>query len=177
MNEGRTLNVLFLCTGNSARSILAEAIMNRFGAGKFRAWSAGSQPRGAAHPYTLDLLKSLNYDTGFARSKSWEEFATPGAPEMDFVFTVCDNAANEVCPIWPGQPMSAHWGVPDPAEAEGNEAERRVAFLDAYRMLERRISIFVSLPLSTLERQKLQKRLDEIGKVGRGPDPSDKLAG
>lgn len=157
-------NVLFLCTGNSARSILAEAILNRVGLGRFKAYSAGSQPKGKVHPYALDLLKSLNHDTSFAHSKSWEEFAVPGAPEMSFVFTVCDNAANESCPIWPGQPMTAHWGVPDPAAAEGTEAEKRLAFADAYRMLNNRISVFTSLPMATLDRLALQKRLDEIGR-------------
>ena len=156
-------NVLFLCTGNSARSILAEAILNRVGQGRFRAFSAGSQPKGEVHPYSLDLLKSLNHDTSFARSKNWEEFAQPGAPEMNFVFTVCDNAANEACPVWPGQPMTAHWGVPDPAAVEGTEAEKRLAFADAYRMLNNRISIFTSLPLNSLDRLALQKRLSEIG--------------
>ncbi|MCO5160665.1 MAG: arsenate reductase ArsC [Mesorhizobium sp.] len=157
-------NVLFLCTGNSARSILAEAILNRVGHGRFKAFSAGSQPKGTVHPYALDLLKSLNHDISFARSKSWDEFAGPRAPEMNFVFTVCDNAANESCPIWPGQPMTAHLGVPDPAAAEGSEAERRLAFADAYRMLNNRISIFTSLPMATLDRLALQKRLDEIGR-------------
>jgi protein-tyrosine-phosphatase len=157
-------NVLFLCTGNSARSILAEAILNRIGQGRFKAFSAGSQPKGTVHPYALDLLKSLNHDVGFARSKNWDEFARPGAPEMHFVFTVCDNAAAEACPVWPGQPMTAHWGVPDPAAVEGNEAEKRLAFADAYRMLNNRISIFTSLPMNTLDRLALQKRLDAIGK-------------
>lgn len=157
------LNVLFLCTGNSARSILAEAILNREGAGRFRAFSAGSMPKGEVHPYALDLLARLNHDTGFARSKSWEEFARPEAPRLDFVFTVCDNAAAEVCPVWPGQPMTAHWGVPDPAAAEGTEAERRFAFADTYRMLNNRISIFVNLPMRSLDRLSLQRRLDEIG--------------
>jgi arsenate reductase len=157
-------NVLFLCTGNSARSILAEAILNRVGQGRFRAFSAGSQPKGEVHSYALDLLRSLNHDTAFARSKSWEEFAGSGAPQMNFVFTVCDNAANESCPIWPGQPMTAHWGVPDPAAADGTEAEKRLAFADAYRMLNNRISIFTSLPMNTLDRLALQKRLDEIGR-------------
>jgi arsenate reductase len=156
-------NVLFLCTGNSARSILAEAILNRVGQGRFRAFSAGSQPKGEVHSSALDLLRSLNHDTAFARSKSWEEFAGSGAPQMNFVFTVCDNAANESCPIWPGQPMTAHWGVPDPAAADGTEAEKRLAFADAYRMLNNRISIFTSLPMNTLDRLALQKRLDEIG--------------
>lgn len=157
-------NVLFLCTGNSARSIMAEAILNRIGAGKFRAFSAGSHPKGAVHPYTLQLLKSLNYDTSFARSKDWLEFAEPGAPEMNFVFTVCDNAAAEACPVWPGQPMTAHWGVPDPAGVEGTEAEKHLAFAEAYRMLNNRISIFTSLPMTSLDRLALQRRLDEIGR-------------
>ncbi|SMH35795.1 arsenate reductase ArsC [Mesorhizobium australicum] len=157
-------NVLFLCTGNSARSILAEAILSRVGQGRFRAFSAGSQPKGVVHPYALQLLKSLNHDTSFARSKSWEEFAVPDAPVMDFVFTVCDNAANEACPVWPGQPMTAHWGVPDPAAVEGTEAEKHLAFADAYRMLNNRISLFVSLPLKSLDRLTLQGRLREIGR-------------
>jgi protein-tyrosine-phosphatase len=157
-------NVLFLCTGNSARSILAEAIVNREGAGRFRGFSAGSHPKGAPHPYAIDLLRRLNHDTAFARSKSWDEFAAVGAPELDFVFTVCDQAAAEPCPYWPGQPMSAHWGVPDPAEAEGNEAEKRLAFSEAYRMLRNRISIFVNLPLASIDRLSLQRRLDAIGK-------------
>ena len=156
-------NVLFLCTGNSARSIIAEAILNRVGAGKFKAFSAGSQPKGEVHPFALQLLKSLNHDTSSARSKSWEEFADPEAPEMDFVFTVCDNAAMEACPVWPGQPMTAHWGVPDPAAVEGTEAEKHLAFADTYRMLNNRISIFISLPMNTLDKLALQKRLHEIG--------------
>lgn len=157
-------NVLFLCTGNSARSILAEAILDRVGTGKFKAFSAGSQPKGEVHPYALLLLKSLNHETSFARSKSWEEFSAPGAPEMDFVFTVCDNAAAEACPVWPGQPMTAHWGVPDPAAVEGTDAEKHLAFADAYRMLNNRISIFVSLPMQTIDKLALQKRLHEIGR-------------
>lgn len=157
-------NVLFLCTGNSARSILAEAILNREGAGRFRGFSAGSRPTGAPHPYAIDLLRRLNHDTGFARSKSWDEFAGPEAPKMDFVFTVCDQAAAEPCPYWPGQPMTAHWGLPDPAAATGNEAERRLAFSETYRMLRNRISIFVSLPLPALDTLALQDRLDEIGR-------------
>ncbi len=156
-------NVLFLCTGNSARSIIAEAILNRVGQGRFKAFSAGSQPKGEVHPYALQLLKSLNHDTSFARSKSWEEFAAPGAPKMNFVFTVCDNAAMEACPVWPGQPMTAHWGVPDPAAVEGTEAEKHLAFADTYRMLNNRISIFTSLPMNTLDKLALQKRLNEIG--------------
>ena len=157
-------NVLFLCTGNSARSIIAEAILNREGRGRFRAFSAGSQPKGEVHPFALQLLKSANHDVSFARSKSWEEFAAPGAPEMHFVFTVCDNAANEACPVWPGQPMTAHWGVPDPAAVEGTDAEKHFAFADTYRMLNNRLSIFTSLPLASLDRLSLQKRLDEIGR-------------
>ncbi|WP_163273139.1 arsenate reductase ArsC [Chelativorans alearense] len=157
-------NVLFLCTGNSARSIIAEAILNRTGVGRFKAFSAGSQPKGEVHPYALALLKTANHDTSFARSKSWEEFAKPDAPRMDFVFTVCDNAAAEACPVWPGQPMTAHWGVPDPAAVEGTEAEKHFAFADTYRMLNNRISIFASLPLKSLDRLALQKRLDDIGR-------------
>ena len=159
------LNVLFLCTGNSARSILAEALMNRLGAGRFMAYSAGSQPKGEVHPVAIELLRRMNHDTSFARSKNWEEFASPDAPQMDFVFTVCDNAANEVCPIWPGQPMSAHWGIPDPAAVVGTDAEIHLAFADAYRQLNSRISIFTSLPLQSLDRLSLQKRLDDIGKT------------
>jgi arsenate reductase (thioredoxin) len=157
-------NVLFLCTGNSARSILAECILNREGKGRFRAFSAGSHPKGQVHPFAIDLLKKLNHSTAGLRSKDWEEFAAPGAPAMDFVFTVCDNAANEVCPVWPGQPMTAHWGLPDPAAVEGTEAERHLAFADAYRMLLNRISVFTSLPMKSLDRLALQKRLDEIGR-------------
>lgn len=164
MNDHRPFNALFLCTGNSARSIIAEAILNRAGAGKFRAFSAGSQPKGEVHPFSLQLLQGLNYDTAFARSKSWEEFALPGAPEMDFVFTVCDDAAGEACPVWPGQPMTAHWGVADPAAAEGSDAEKHLAFSEAYRMLSNRISAFVNLPVASLDRLSLQHKLDEIGR-------------
>lgn len=162
-------NVLFLCTGNSARSVIAEAIMNREGMGRFKGYSAGSHPKGEVHPFTLDLLDSLNFDTGFARSKSWDEFAEPGAPEMDFVFTVCDQAAAEACPVWPGQPMSAHWGVPDPAAVEGNEAEKRLAFSDTFRMLNNRISIFTNLPITSLDSLSLQKELDAIGRSSTKP--------
>ncbi|HVU42999.1 MAG TPA: arsenate reductase ArsC [Xanthobacteraceae bacterium] len=158
-------NVLFLCTGNSARSIVAEAILNRLGVGKFRAFSAGSQPKGQVHPETIRLLQSLGYDVSRLRSKSWSEFADPGAPLLDFVFTVCDNAAGETCPVWPGQPMTAHWGVPDPAEATGTQAEIALAFKDAYRMLERRIGIFTSLPLRSFDHLSLQKKLREIGRL------------
>ena len=158
-------NVLFLCTGNSARSIMGEAIINRVGAGKFKGYSAGSMPKGEVHPLTLKLLNQLNYDTAALRSKPWDEFSGPGAPQLDFVFTVCDNAANETCPIWPGQPMSAHWGLPDPAAVEGSDSEKALAFADTYRMLNARISIFTSLPLASLDTLSLQRRLDEIGKT------------
>ncbi|MFZ2030868.1 MAG: arsenate reductase ArsC [Vitreimonas sp.] len=159
----RPYNVLFLCTGNSARSILAEAILQRFGAGKFVAYSAGSHPKGEVNPHAITLLKRFNYKTDGFRSKSWDEFAQDGAPQLDFVFTVCDNAAGEVCPIWPGQPMSAHWGVPDPAAVEGSEAEIAAAFADTYGRLQNRITIFTSLPIAGLDRLSLQKRLDNIG--------------
>ena len=159
--------MLFLCTGNSARSIMAEAILNREGKGRFRAFSAGSHPKGEVNPYTLRLLERLNYDTRGARSKSWDEFAREGAPDMDFVFTVCDEAAGEVCPVWPGQPMTAHWGVPDPASVTGSDAEKAAAFADTYRMLSTRISVFVSLPIASLDRLTLQRRLDAIGKAAR----------
>jgi arsenate reductase (thioredoxin) len=161
----RVLNVLFLCTGNSARSILAECILNRLGHGHFQAYSAGSRPKGEVHPRALALLKSLNYDVTGLSSKSWEEFARKDAPKLDFVFTVCDNAANEPCPVWPGQPISAHWGVPDPATATGTDAQIAVAFAEAYRMLSNRISLFVSLPLKTLDHLTLRHRLREIGKT------------
>jgi len=164
-------NVLFLCTGNSARSIMAEAILNRDGRGKFRAFSAGSQPKGRVHPYTLDLLRKLNFEVGGLRSKSWSEFARPDAPELDFVFTVCDDAAAETCPVWPGQPMTAHWGVPDPARATGNEAEIHLAFADAFRMLNNRISIFINLPIRSLDQLTLQKQLDAIGKTKSAGEP------
>jgi arsenate reductase len=156
-------NALFLCTGNSARSIIAEAILNRAGAGRFRAYSAGSQPKGKVHPETIRLLDELGHDLSFFRSKSWNEFTKPGAPVFDFVFTVCDNAAAETCPVWPGQPMTAHWGVPDPAEANGTEAEIRLAFKDAYRMLNQRIGVLVSLPIKSLDQLTLQNVLREIG--------------
>ncbi len=160
----REYNVLFLCTGNSARSIMAEAIINRVGRARFRGFSAGSHTKGEIRPYALDLLRNLNHSTEGLRSKNWDEFAKPDAPQLDFVFTVCDKAAAEVCPVWPGQPKTAHWGLPDPVVAEGTEAERRLAFADAYRMLNNRISIFVSLPLDAIDRLTLQRRLDEIGR-------------
>ena len=158
-------NVLFLCTGNSARSIMAEAILNKVGAGKFRAYSAGSQPKGSVNPHTIQLLQSLGYDTSGFRSKSWNEFAKPGAPPLDFAFTVCDNAAGEICPVWPGQPMTAHWGVPDPAETQGSPAKIALAFKDAYRMLHRRIGVFTALPIRSLDQLSLQRRLNEIGRM------------
>lgn len=164
MKRDRPYNVLFLCTGNSARSIMGEAIINRIGAGKFKGYSAGSAPKGEVHPLALKLLNNLNYDTTPLRSKSWEEFTAPNAPDLDFVFTVCDNAANEVCPVWPGQPMTAHWGLPDPAEAKGSETQRALAFADTYRMLNNRIGIFTSLPLTSLDELSLRKQLDDIGR-------------
>ena len=168
----RPYNVLFLCTGNSCRSIIAEAIMNREGGGRFRAFSAGSHPAGAVNPHAVALLKKFNYPVGAFRSKPWDEFAraaNPDAPELDFVFTVCDDAAGEVCPIWPGQPMSAHWGMPDPALATGNDAEIALAFADTYRMMNNRITIFMSLPLAKLDKMSLQRRLSEIGQAQGEP--------
>jgi protein-tyrosine-phosphatase len=161
----RPYNVLFLCTGNSARSIIAEAILNKVGAGTFRGYSAGSHPKGRVHPETLKLLQSLDYDIGALRSKSWDEFAGPGAPPIDFVFTVCDNAAAETCPYWPGQPMTAHWGVPDPVAATGTLAEMALAFKETYRMLNQRIGIFTALPLRSLDRLTLQNKLKDIGRI------------
>jgi protein-tyrosine-phosphatase len=158
-------NVLFLCTGNSARSILAEVLTNRWGQGKFKGYSAGSHPKRALHPLALELLHSRGLATDGLRSKSWNEFAQPGAPNLDFVFTVCDNAAGEVCPYWPGQPMTAHWGVEDPAAVDGTDAEKRHAFLQAYTILEARIKIFSSLPVRTLDRIGLQERINNIGKT------------
>jgi len=169
-------NVLFLCTGNSARSIMAEAILKELGAGKFHACSAGSQPKGKVHPETIRLLQGLGYDTSGFRSKSWNEFTRPASPRFDFVFTVCDNAATEACPLWPGQPMTAHWGVPDPAEAGGTPAEIALAFKDAYRMLHQRIAIFTALPLRSLGQLSLQHKLNEIGRVtamaAKGAEPT-----
>jgi protein-tyrosine-phosphatase len=165
VSSTKPLNVLFLCTGNSARSIMAEAILNRLGVGKFKGYSAGSFPKGAVNPHALTVLRKSNFDVSKLRSKSWDEFAGPGAPKLDFVFTVCDNAAKEVCPLWPGQPMTAHWGLPDPAAVEGTEAEQALAFADTFRMLYQRISIFVSLPFDKLSKLSLQKHLDDIGKT------------
>jgi arsenate reductase len=156
-------NVLFLCTGNSARSILAEAILNRIGGGKFVAYSAGSDPKGQVNPHALSLLERLGYSTAGFRSKSWDEFAQAGAPRLDFIFTVCDNAANEVCPVWPGQPMTAHWGIPDPAAVTGDEKTIDAAFRDAYATLHRRIELFAALPVKSLDHLSLKRHLDEIG--------------
>jgi protein-tyrosine-phosphatase len=158
-------NVLFLCTGNSARSIMAEAILGREGLGKFRAYSAGSHPKGFVHPTALRLLRKSNFDVSAFRSKSWNEFTGPDAPKLDFAFTLCDTAAAEVCPVWPGQPMTAHWGIPDPAAATSSEAEIYLAFADAFRMLTNRISIFVNLPIRSLDEMSLQERLDAIGRT------------
>jgi arsenate reductase len=163
-DANQPFNVLFLCTGNSARSIIAEALLNRAGQGKFNAYSAGSMPKGEVHPFTLDLLHRMNFDVSGARSKSWTAFAQPRAPKLDFVFTVCDNAANETCPLWPGQPMTAHWGVEDPAEVEGTDIEREAAFVAALRYLKNRIAAFTSLPLESIDRLSLGTRLRDIGR-------------
>ncbi|OAO01985.1 ArsR family transcriptional regulator [Sphingomonadales bacterium EhC05] len=159
----RVYNALFLCTGNSARSILAEAILNREGKGRFQAYSAGSNPAGKVHPYSLDLLKSMDHPIQNLRSKNWDEFSAADATKLDFVFTVCDNAAGETCPVWPGQPMTAHWGIPDPAAVTGSEAEKRAAFTEAYRMMFNRISLFLALPLESIDKMSLQNRLKDIG--------------
>lgn len=161
----KTYNVLFLCTGNSARSVLAETILNREGKGRFKAFSAGSHPTGTVNPHAIEILRLNNYSTDGLRSKSWDEFAVPGAPVMDFVFTVCDNAAGEVCPIWPGQPISAHWGFPDPAAFEGSIAETRAVFADVYRQIFTRIALFTALPVTSLDRMSIQVRLDELGNL------------
>lgn len=166
----KVYNVLFLCTHNSARSIMAEAILNREGMGRFRAFSAGSHPSGQVHPYVRDLLARMNYPTTDLHSKDWAEFAAPHAPNLDFAFTVCDKAAGEVCPVWPGQPMTARWGFPDPSAATGTEAEKRAFVADVFRMITQRISIFVNLPISGLDRLSLQRRLDDIGRL----DPTAK---
>ncbi len=159
----KTYNVLFLCTGNTARSIMAEALLNHLGTGRFRAYSAGSFPKGRVHPLSLEQLAAAGVSAVGLRSKSWDEFAAPGAPELDFVFTVCDNAADEVCPIWPGQPMTAHWGIEDPAAVEGPEFKQRAAFEDALRFMRNRIAAFTSLPLETIDRMALGSKLRGIG--------------
>ena len=164
----RPWNVLFLCTGNSARSILAEALVNTWGAGKFRGFSAGSFPKGAVHPIALELLNQMKLSTEGLRSKSWDEFAQPGAPSLDFIFTVCDNAAGEACPIWPGHPVTAHWGIDDPAAVAGSDAEKRLAFRRAFEALEKRIKAFTSLPLASLDSVQIKQRLDEIGRARDG---------
>lgn len=161
----KTYNVLFLCTGNSARSILGEALLNHLGKGQFHAWSAGSHPAGAVNPLALELLQKSKLPVENLRSKSWEEFSVPGAPQFDFVFTVCDNAAGEVCPAWPGQPMTAHWGIDDPAAAKGSDADKRKAFATAFAQLNRRISLFISLPVEKLDKLALKRQLDEIGRL------------
>jgi len=167
-------NVLFLCTGNSARSILAESILRKDGAGRFRAFSAGSAPKGTPHPLALRVLQSMDYPTDGMRSKSWREFAAPGAPVMDFVFTVCDNAAGEACPVWPGQPMTAHWGIEDPAAAEGTELEREAAFTTAFRYMKNRVGAFTNLPLNKIDKLSLGTRLREIGHFDGATHPTPK---
>jgi arsenate reductase len=168
----RPLNVLFLCTGNSARSILAESLIDHWGQGKFRGLSAGSHPKGVVHPIALELLEKMGLPTDHLRSKSWDEFAVAGAPPLDFVFTVCDNAAGEACPYWRGQPMSAHWGVADPAAVEGSDVDKWIAFRSAFRALENRIKIFTSLPFATLDQISLQERLDAIGRTAPSEGPA-----
>ena len=165
MMSGKIYNMLFLCTGNSARSVMAEVLLNTLSKGRFKGYSAGSQPAGRVNPFTIELLEKNGHDTGGLRSKSWDEFAAPGAPHMDFVITVCDNAAGEVCPMWPGQPMSAHWGFEDPAAAEGSDEQKREKFLMVYHQIASRLKLFLSLPLETLDRMALHDRLKEIGKA------------
>ncbi|MFG1466348.1 arsenate reductase ArsC [Xanthobacter sp. DSM 24535] len=172
----RIYNVLFLCTGNSARSILAESILNKDGGGRFRAFSAGSQPKGTVNPFALKVLESFDYPTEGFRSKSWEEFAMPDAPVMDFVFTVCDNAAGETCPIWPGQPMTAHWGIEDPAVVEGLDIQKQAAFVAAFRYLRNRISVFAALPVASLDKASLKAKLTEIGQFEGATSPRHSAA-
>jgi arsenate reductase len=162
-----TFNVLFLCTHNSARSVIAECIMNELGNGRFKGFSAGSQPSGRVNPHAIAMLSQLGYDVSNLRSKSWDEYAAPGATQMDFIFTVCDDAAGETCPYWPGQPVSAHWGVPDPSRTTGTDAEIAAAFAETHRMLHQRISIFVNLPLAALDQRSLKRQLDDIGRLPR----------
>lgn len=172
----RIYNVLFLCTGNSARSILAESILAKDGAGRFRVFSAGSQPKGAINPFALKVLQSFDYPAEGFRSKSWEEFAKPDAPVMDFVFTVCDNAAGEACPVWPGQPMTAHWGIEDPAEVEGPDIEKEKAFVAAFRYLRNRVSVFAALPMESLDKASLGTKLREIGRIEGATSPRPSAA-
>ncbi len=162
----RVFNVLFLCTHNSARSVMAECILNKEGKGRFRAFSAGSQPSGRINPYVKDLLEHLGHDISGLRSKTWDEFAGPDAPQMDFIFTVCDNAAGEVCPIWPGHPMTAHWGFPDPSSATGTDAEKAAFTADVFRQIQRRLQLFMSLPLASLDKLALKRKLAEMGQQG-----------
>jgi arsenate reductase len=171
---GRTFNVLFHCTGNSARSILAECLLRQLGKGTFNGFSAGSFPKGEVHPSAIQLLVEQGFSAQGLRSKSWNEFAAPGTAVMDFVFTVCDQAAGEICPVWPGQPVTAHWGIPDPAAADGSEAERMLAFRDAFHALERRIKIFISLPIDKLDRIALTKQVEAIGRMR--PDATEDRA-
>jgi arsenate reductase (thioredoxin) len=172
----RIYNVLFLCTGNSARSILAESILRKDGGGHFGAFSAGSQPKGAVNPFAINVLESLDYPTDDLRSKSWKEFARPDAPVMDFVFTVCDSAAGESCPVWPGQPMTAHWGIEDPAEAEGTDIQKEAAFVAALRYLKNRITIFTSLPLESIDKLSLGTRLRDIGRIAGATSGHEKAS-
>jgi arsenate reductase len=169
-------NVLFLCTGNSARSIMAEAILRKNGRGRFLAFSAGSQPKGAVNPFAIKVLKSLDYPTDDLRSKSWQEFTRPDAPVMEFVFTVCDNAAGEVCPVWPGQPTTAHWGIEDPAEVEGTDILKEAAFVEAFRLLKNRITIFTSLPMGSINQLSLAKQLRDIGRIDRATSSQEKAS-
>jgi protein-tyrosine-phosphatase len=171
----RIFNVLFLCTGNSARSILAESIMRKDGRGRFHSFSAGSQPKGGINPFALKVLESLNYPTDGMRSKSWDEFAAPEAPVMDFVFTVCDNAAGESCPVWPGQPMTAHWGIEDPAAVEGTDIQKEAAFVAAFRYLKNRIGVFTNLPLRSIDKLSLGTQLREIGRLDGATNPHPKV--
>jgi arsenate reductase (thioredoxin) len=172
----RVFNVLFLCTGNTARSIMAESILRKDGAGRFRAFSAGSHPKRRVNPFALEVLESFDYPTEGLRSKGWEEFAAPGAPEMDFVFTVCDNAAGEACPVWPGQPMTAHWGIEDPAAVEGTDIQKEAAFVLAARYLENRISVFTNLPLKSLDKLSIAAQVREIGKMPGASKPRPEVA-
>jgi protein-tyrosine-phosphatase len=172
MTANKIYNVLFLCTGNSARSILAESLLNTLGQGKFHGFSAGSFPKGQVHPLALELLQRMNLPTEGFRSKNWDEFAAPGAPPLDFIFTVCDNAAGEVCPIWPGKPMTAHWGVADPAAVEGTESDKAFAFRKALKELEARIKLFTSLPIGSLDGMALQAKLREIGRSSTATEPA-----